>query len=52
MAKSSAARGVGEEAVETDAMNETEDMADDDADVNLIKGLEYTENSTFSLAIR
>ncbi|KAM0135654.1 hypothetical protein ACHAO1_005008 [Botrytis cinerea] len=52
MAKSSAARGVGEEAVEADAMNETEEMADDDADVNLIKGLEYTENSTFSLAIR
>ncbi|KAM0147022.1 hypothetical protein ACHAQE_010473 [Botrytis cinerea] len=52
MAKSSAARGVGEEAVEADAMNETEEMADDDADVNLIKGLEYAENSTFSLAIR
>ncbi|TEY40690.1 hypothetical protein BOTCAL_0427g00030 [Botryotinia calthae] len=54
MAKSGAARGVhvGGEAVEAGAMNDAEEMAGDDADVNLIKGLEYTENSTFSLVIR
>ncbi|KAF7959569.1 hypothetical protein EAE96_001185 [Botrytis aclada] len=52
MAESGDARGVGEEAVEADAMNDVEEMADDDADVNMMKGLEYRENLTFSLAIR
>ncbi|TGO49179.1 hypothetical protein BCON_0218g00100 [Botryotinia convoluta] len=52
MSKSDAARGVGEEAVEADAMNDAEEMADDDADVNMMKGLEYAENLTFSLPIR
>ncbi|TGO21824.1 hypothetical protein BPAE_0198g00100 [Botrytis paeoniae] len=52
MAESGAARGVGEGAVEADAMNDAEEMADDDADVNTMKGLGYAENSTFTPAIR
>ncbi|KAF7942445.1 hypothetical protein BELL_0468g00030 [Botrytis elliptica] len=51
MIKSDAARGVAEEAVEADAMKAKE-MADDDSDVNMMKGLEYAGNSTFTLSIR
>ncbi|KAF7926731.1 uncharacterized protein EAE97_010240 [Botrytis byssoidea] len=51
MMKSDAARGVGEEAVEADTMN-AEKMAGDDYDVNAMKGLDFSKNLTFSLAIR
>ncbi|TGO17769.1 hypothetical protein BTUL_0015g01050 [Botrytis tulipae] len=51
MMKSDAARGVGEEAVEGDALN-AEKIANDDSDVNAMKGLDFSENLTFSLAIR
>ncbi|KAF7885648.1 uncharacterized protein EAF02_004157 [Botrytis sinoallii] len=51
MMKSDAARGVAEEAVEADALK-AEEMADDDSDVNMMKGLEYAGNSTFTLSIR
>ncbi|TGO90752.1 hypothetical protein BPOR_0052g00150 [Botrytis porri] len=52
IAESGATRSVGEGVVETDAMNDAEEMADDDADVNTMKGLRYSESSTFSLPIR
>ncbi|TGO53566.1 hypothetical protein BOTNAR_0292g00040 [Botryotinia narcissicola] len=50
MMKLDAARGVGEEAVEADAMY-AEKMADDDSDVSAMKSLDISENLTFSLAI-
>ncbi|KAF5868004.1 uncharacterized protein Bfra_007199 [Botrytis fragariae] len=52
MAGSGAARGAGDESIEADAMNDAEEMAGDDADVNMMKGLEHPGKSTFSLAIR
>lgn len=48
---SDAARSVGEEAVEAGTMNAGK-MADDDSDVNMMKGLEYAMKLTFSLTIR
>ncbi|TGO34803.1 hypothetical protein BHYA_0181g00030 [Botrytis hyacinthi] len=51
MMKSDAARGVGEEAVDTGAMN-AEKMAHVNSDVNMMKGLGYAEKLTFSLTIR
>ncbi|KAF7894106.1 hypothetical protein EAF00_007620 [Botryotinia globosa] len=51
MMKSEAACDVREEAVKGDAVN-AEKMANDDSDINAMKGLDFSENLTFSLAIR